>query len=573
MASESVTSLAMASQVKAPLAINCTILFLVLIVVGLRIWTRVRGVGLGIDDGMIVVATILGILCLGVQGFFGTIGMGYDAVPSSPHYEELITNSNLILKVLFGFDMLYVHALALLKTSVLCFYLRVFGKAPGGLRRVIQELLGVVGAWTLAFTLALAFVCHPLPFRWDPTVPGGSCGSQTALYASLIVTNVVTDLVIMLLPMYTVWSIKMRGPEKLGLMACFALGMAVVVSSCVRLTTVFNNNNNSGYNPTGGSLSTNVFLCVFEVLTGILCISLPTVGPIYLRFTSRFLTSSSRLRGGNGRGARRLHGYGHSSSASGSSSTAPPSPPSGLNQHPPSTRSAMSMREGGSSHHRRHVFGTARSSQHYSHRAAAATTRMGYNQNTVSSYATTAVNSSVPAAWQLNDPLTFPPLTLQTPPLNNMPPQAPQQPPSAYASAQGRKRYHHPSKDHNKDLTKDINATSLLYSRGTGGLYLDHDDASSTLSSLSSLSSDEEEDTRRSDEPFSDAYLAARERARLLQQGTDVENVAHLFPLPPSRKGPLANMTPPSTSHGRPASEWSNAKKGPLETSWLMTHE
>lgn len=472
----------------------------------------------------------------------------------------VITNSNLILKILFGFDMLYVHALSLLKTSVLCFYLRVFGKAPGGLRRVIQALLGVVGAWTLAFSLALAFVCHPLPFRWDPAIPGGRCGSQTALYASLIVTNVVTDLIIMLLPMYTVWSIKMRGPEKIGLMACFALGMVVVVSSCVHLTTVFNNNNkdnNSGDNPTGGSLSTNVFLCAFEILTGILCISLPTVGPMYLRFTSRFLTSSSRLRDGNGRGARRLYGYGHSSSASGSSSTAPPSPPSGLNQHPPSTRSAMSMRSG-SSHHRR-VFGTARSSQHYSHRAAAVTTRMGYNQNTISSYATTAVNSSVPAAWQLNDPLTFPPLTLQTPPLTA--------PPSAYASTQNRRRYHHHgSKDHNKELSKDINATSLLYN-GTSGMYID--DADSAISSCS------DQDSRRSDEPFSDAYYAARERARLLQQGTDVENMAHLFPLPPSRKGPLANMTPPSTSHGRHASEFSsgNKKKGPIETSWLMTHD
>ncbi|KAK8052365.1 hypothetical protein PG993_003750 [Apiospora rasikravindrae] len=522
----------MAPQVKAPLAINCTILSLVLIVVGMRIWTRVRGVGLGVDDGLIAVATILGILCLGLQGFFSTIGMGYDAIPSSPDYEQLMTNSNLILKILFGFDMLYVHALALIKTSVLCFYLRVFGKAPGGPRRVIQVLLGIVGVWTIAFSLALAFVCHPLPFRWDPTIPGGACGSQTAMYATLIVTNVLTDLVTMLLPI------------------------------CVRLTTVFNNNSTA--NPTGGSLSTNVFLCVFEVLLGILCISLPTLGPLYLRLTSRFLTTSSRLRGGHGRGrgARRLYGYGHSSSASGSSSTVPRSPPSGLNQHPPSTRSAMSMREeGGSSHHRR-VFGTARSSQHFNPRAAAATTRMGYNQNTASSYATTAVNSTVPAAWQLNDPLTFPPLTLQTPPLTlQTPPLA--QPPSAYASAQGRTRYHRDnSKDPNKDLTNDINATTRLFS-SRGGLYPDDN---SSISSTSSTTHDD----RRSDEPFSDAYYAARERARLLQQGTDVENMAHLFPLPPSRKGPLAHMTPPSTSHGRGDSKSLTLKN---QTSWLTMHD
>ncbi|KAK8081041.1 hypothetical protein PG997_008859 [Apiospora hydei] len=562
MASQAVTPLTMAPQVKAPLAINCTILFLVLIVVGMRIWTRVRGVGLGLDDGLAVVATILGILCLGLQGFFSTIGMGYDAIPFSPDYEQHPLRLRHALRPRPG---PHPNQRPLLLPARL-------RQGPGGLRRTIQGLLGVVGAWAIAFSLALAFICHPMPFRWDPTIPGGACGSQTAMYATLIITNVLLDLVIMLLPMYIVWSLKMRGPEKIGLMACFALGLAVVIASCVRLTTIFDNNSdtNPSGNSTGGALSTNVFLCVFEVLLGLLCISLPTLGPLYIRLTSRFLRTSSRLRGGNSRGARRLYGYGHSSSASGSSSTVPPSPPSGLNQHPPSTRSAMSMRdEGGSSssrnHHRR-TFGTAgrSSQQHYSPAAAAATTRMGYNQNTVSSYATTAVNSSVPAAWQLNDPLTFPPLTLQTPPLT-------QPPSSSYASAQGRDRYNrHSRTDPNAALTNDINATSQLFR--SRRLYPDSD--------ISSLSSTEHDD-RRSDEPFSDNYYAARERARLLQQGTDVENMAHLFPLPPSRKGPLASLTPPSTSHGRSDSKSTTTmttmtnmfKGGPFETSWLSMHD
>ncbi|KAK8105045.1 uncharacterized protein PG998_004450 [Apiospora kogelbergensis] len=237
----------------------------------------------------------------------------------------------------------------------------------------------------------------------------------------------------------------------------------------------------------------------------------------------------------------------------------------------------MSMREDRSSSHHRRTFGTAPSSQHYygqqNPRAAAATTRMGYNhnssnnnnypQNTVSSYATTAVNSAtVPAAWQLpNDPLTFPPLTLQTPPLL---------PPSAYASAQHRGRYHH---HNNKDLlSAEMTATAKLFDGSTFYHPGQNDDG---VSSESSRSQEEEEDrdSRRSDEPFSDRYLAARERARLLQQGTDVENMAHLFPLPPSRKGPLANMTPPSSSHGRHPSGSPHKKGGPLETSWLTMHD
>ncbi|KAK7955773.1 uncharacterized protein PG986_004995 [Apiospora aurea] len=244
----------------------------------------------------------------------------------------------------------------------------------------------------------------------------------------------------------------------------------------------------------------------------------------------------------------------------------------------------MSMRddEGGSGssnsrhHHRRRTFGTTgrTSQQPYSQAAAAATTRMGYNQNTVSSYATTAVNSSVPAAWQLNDPLTFPPLTLQTPPLT--------QPPSSssHASAQRRDQYNRHSRtlDPNAALTNDINATTQLYR--SRNLYPDADNAS-----ISSLSSTEPADDRRSDEPFSDNYYAARERARLLRQGTDVETMAHLFPLPPSRKGALSGSLA-ATSLGRSDSKSTTvtmttrtavanmfAKGGPLETSWLSMHD
>lgn len=129
------------------------------------------------------------------------------------------------LQIFFGFQLVYVNALAVIKASVLCFYARIFTNL--GLRSCIKVMLGIVIVWALSFSMAMIFACKPVAFQWNLLAPGGGvCGDLIALYAALIATNIVTDLVIMGLPLYTIWHLKMRGVEKAGLTACFALGFA-----------------------------------------------------------------------------------------------------------------------------------------------------------------------------------------------------------------------------------------------------------------------------------------------------------------------------------------------------------
>lgn len=129
------------------------------------------------------------------------------------------------LQILFGFQLLYVNALAVIKASMLCFYARIFTNV--GLRSCINIMLGIVVVWALSFSMAMVFACKPVAFQWNLQISGGGvCGDLIALYATLIVTNIITDLIIMGLPLYTIWHLKMRGVEKAGLTACFALGFA-----------------------------------------------------------------------------------------------------------------------------------------------------------------------------------------------------------------------------------------------------------------------------------------------------------------------------------------------------------
>jgi hypothetical protein len=46
--------------VQAELAVNCFVVSIVLLVVGLRVFARLRGPGLGLDDAFIIFATVCG---------------------------------------------------------------------------------------------------------------------------------------------------------------------------------------------------------------------------------------------------------------------------------------------------------------------------------------------------------------------------------------------------------------------------------------------------------------------------------------------------------------------------------
>ena len=67
------------------------------------------------------------------------------------------------------------------------------------------------------------FICSPVEKIFNPKLPGhcslgGVGGSITSIF------NVITDLYILILPLPIVWSLQLKLPQKLRLMALFGLG-------------------------------------------------------------------------------------------------------------------------------------------------------------------------------------------------------------------------------------------------------------------------------------------------------------------------------------------------------------
>lgn len=122
----------------------------------------------------------------------------------------------------FAFTLVYLWTLAALKGSQLFLYLRVFSVH---LRNWIYAGLAIIVVWALIFTFVFIFLCNPVQQQWS-LERIGHCMDQILVLKSLIMTNILTDLFIFVLPIRSVWKLQMRKTEKLAVISCFALGAA-----------------------------------------------------------------------------------------------------------------------------------------------------------------------------------------------------------------------------------------------------------------------------------------------------------------------------------------------------------
>ncbi|OHE96519.1 hypothetical protein CORC01_08117 [Colletotrichum orchidophilum] len=277
--------IAMTTSARNSLIAICFLWAIFAAVVFARLWGRYRGIGIGGDDILALTACLLSGSTIGMDAAVFTSGVGYNFDPTSEVYPKLLNNMQFILKATFAFTLIYLWALASLKLSQLWFYYRAFSLQ---LKWWIFLIGGVVIVWALVFTFIFIFLCDPISQQW--TVERiGHCMDQILVLKCIIMTNVVTDLFIVILPIWTVWKLQMRKTEKLAVIACFALGLACCVIGIVRFWQIFVIDLIG--NLTGTSLTT-FMLCTVELMLAGLCINIPMLRPFYLRWRAKYKSSS-----------------------------------------------------------------------------------------------------------------------------------------------------------------------------------------------------------------------------------------------------------------------------------------
>lgn len=136
------------------------------------------------------------------------------------------------MQITFAFTLVYIWCLAALKMSQLILYMRLFAAR---LSKWVYGVGAIVVIWAVVFNFLCIFLCDPIQQQW--TVERvGHCMDQILLLKCLIMSNLITDLVIVILPIRSVWQLQMRKTEKLAIIACFGLGGACVFISLSRFS-------------------------------------------------------------------------------------------------------------------------------------------------------------------------------------------------------------------------------------------------------------------------------------------------------------------------------------------------
>lgn len=82
------------------------------------------------------------------------------------------------------------------------------------------NLIFYCSAW-----LATLLECIPTAKIWEPERKDGRCININVAYTATGAINVVSDLLILLLPMLAIWRLQMAAKRKLGIAAVFATGL------------------------------------------------------------------------------------------------------------------------------------------------------------------------------------------------------------------------------------------------------------------------------------------------------------------------------------------------------------
>ncbi|AEO69110.1 uncharacterized protein THITE_2130781 [Thermothielavioides terrestris NRRL 8126] len=248
---------------------------LALLVVSVRVAGRVAANQFAVDDWLVCIAMLMSIAETVISFFFiktNFIGIPPDQVPPHDPTQGLIWT--------YAVQILYNPILALVKSSVLIFLTRLFGQKDG-VRRFLLWLNVANVSQMVAIFFAILLQCLPIAFNWDPTIKGGRCVDRRSLYVVNSVFNIVTDFLILGLPLWIFSSLKLPKRTKIPLLIIFLLGFLATLTSIVRLILLVQGLYGIVIFPNNASNNVGFVTSAIETNLALITASAPALRPIF----------------------------------------------------------------------------------------------------------------------------------------------------------------------------------------------------------------------------------------------------------------------------------------------------
>ncbi|KAJ6031354.1 hypothetical protein N7540_002086 [Penicillium herquei] len=243
------------------------------ITTGLRFWAlKLRRVSAGLPEFLIVGALLIVYADIALEYILTIIG-------GAGRNSGTIDPSSVIftLKTILPLEALYGIVLALIKTSIMTFYLRIFG-TNRSFRIQVAITMTIVWMWSASVILETFLLCRPLKYNWDTSI-SGVCGNRNATYVIAGTMNLITDLMVMALPMPYIWKLQLGTAKKIALCSVFSVGLLVSIISIVRLVSLMA----IDFSDITGSVQMGVMWTVIEPELAIICANMPLLKTIVAR--------------------------------------------------------------------------------------------------------------------------------------------------------------------------------------------------------------------------------------------------------------------------------------------------
>ncbi|KAI6356172.1 hypothetical protein MCOR25_007940 [Pyricularia grisea] len=242
-----------AGLAKAIVYVSISVSLTAIIVVGLRLWTRIRAKCVGIEDWLISAALLVGLIHQGLAsiGVHSGLAVYDDRMPSQAvHLHGR--------KIVFVWHFIYIVGWVLVKLSVCTAVLRITSHQRR--RYIIFATMALCSATGIAFIVGLLAQCSPLDSLWSPDMSEEALSRRraagrvvAAVFYLVSAVNIVSDLVIAVFSIFILRHVRMKRYMKVSVGAALSLGVLASVATIVRLPyistyyTVENHLHSMGY--------------------------------------------------------------------------------------------------------------------------------------------------------------------------------------------------------------------------------------------------------------------------------------------------------------------------------------
>ncbi|KAH6724285.1 hypothetical protein BKA61DRAFT_664988 [Leptodontidium sp. MPI-SDFR-AT-0119] len=204
------------------------------IFVGGRIVARIKlDVGLGSDDWMILAAAVAYLVDVGTS--LGLVLNGFGQHTYWLSARQVITGR----KFFYAVELFYIISITLTKLSLLLFFLRIFPDHK------LRQAIWISGLFVLlsnfSIFIALSFQCVPFHgfwTNWMYKVHPVKCINGYATLEAAAVFSILHSVMILVIPIPTVWKLNLVWKKKANLLIMFSVGFIALICSFLRLPSL-----------------------------------------------------------------------------------------------------------------------------------------------------------------------------------------------------------------------------------------------------------------------------------------------------------------------------------------------